>query len=548
MEQLVSFVIRPPRAEYDPARDLLQPEFPLRGRRYQREDLQITNCHGHALQCSHYMPIPMTEEKPLPCVIYCHGNSGCRADASEAAVILLPSNITVFSLDFSGSGLSEGEYVTLGWNEKDDLKAVVAHLRTDKRVSCIGLWGRSMGAVTCLLYGTGDPSIAGMVLDSPFSNLVDLMMELVDVYKVRLPKFTLKVAIQYMRKVIQKKARFDIQELDAVQVAKKSFIPALFGHATEDSFIQPHHSDLIYKAYMGDKNIIKFEGDHNSPRPKFYYDSINIFFHNVLQPPEGPVADLALGTPYFDMDELEPNDENVWYQVLRAMQPSFLPPDVEGFRPDISDINDVNSGWHMSRTEVPSDLDDLQEDLTKLLAKDDINVGVSEGSSSTTLQVHQNGDESSAPVPRGEMVNDHSWASYFPEGPAGFSEATAQSRFAQFPSTVEDEERMIMEAIAASLQGTDITGSEASEMQDSASDLQAVSSQSLGTTPQGDLPAIPSGDDPGASHSTDDQSKREEHPPTSESQTIGTLEALGQRWGLGLFRAMSSKQNNNSQS
>jgi hypothetical protein len=44
-------------------------------------------------------------------------SSGCRADASEAAIILLPSNITVFTLDFSGSGLSEGEHVTLGSNE-----------------------------------------------------------------------------------------------------------------------------------------------------------------------------------------------------------------------------------------------------------------------------------------------------------------------------------------------------------------------------------------------------------------------------------------------
>lgn len=43
--------------------------------------------------------------------------SGCRADASEAAIILLPSNITVFTLDFSGSGISGGEHVTLGWNE-----------------------------------------------------------------------------------------------------------------------------------------------------------------------------------------------------------------------------------------------------------------------------------------------------------------------------------------------------------------------------------------------------------------------------------------------
>eukprot|EP00250_Pteridium_aquilinum_P021058 c25019_g1_i2 orf=745-2370(-) len=541
MEQLVNFVIRPPRAEYDPARDLLQPEFPLRGRRYQREDLQITNSQGHLIQCSHYMPFSMTEEKPLPCVIYCHGNSGCRADASEAAVILLPSNITVFSLDFSGSGLSEGEYVTLGWNEKDDLKAVVAHLRTDKRVSCIGLWGRSMGAVTCLLYGTEDPSIAGMVLDSPFSNLVDLMMELVDVYKVRLPKFTLKVAIQYMRKVIQKKARFDILELDAVQVAKKSFIPALFGHATEDSFIQPHHSDRIYKAYMGDKNIIKFEGDHNTPRPRFYYDSINIFFHNVLQPPEGPVADLASGTPYFDMDELEPGgEENVWYQVLRAMQPSFLPPDVESFRSDLSDVNDGNSGWHMSRTEVPSNLDDFQEDLSKLLAKDDIDVAVSEGSSSSTLQMHENGDESSAPVPYGETVNDN-WNSYFPEGSTAFSEATLQSRFAQFPSTVEDEERMIMEALALSLQETHITSSQASETHDNALGVQATSSQSPVTNLQGDLPTMSSGGDLA-------QRKREEQLPTSESQTVGTLEALGQRWGLGLFRAMSSRQSDNSRS
>lgn len=40
------------------------------------------------------------------------------------------------------------------------------------------------------MCGAEDPSIAGMVLDSPFSDLVDLMMELVDTYKVRLPKFT----------------------------------------------------------------------------------------------------------------------------------------------------------------------------------------------------------------------------------------------------------------------------------------------------------------------------------------------------------------------
>lgn len=32
--------------------------------------------------------------------------------------------------------------------QKDDLKAVVNYLREDGNVSLIGLWGRSMGAVT----------------------------------------------------------------------------------------------------------------------------------------------------------------------------------------------------------------------------------------------------------------------------------------------------------------------------------------------------------------------------------------------------------------
>ncbi|GFS45675.1 alpha/beta-Hydrolases superfamily protein [Actinidia rufa] len=75
-------------------------------------------------------------------------DAGPMADGNEAAVVLLPSNITVFTFDFSGSGLSDGAYVSLGWHEKDDLKVVVSYLRSNKQISCIGLWGRSMGAVT----------------------------------------------------------------------------------------------------------------------------------------------------------------------------------------------------------------------------------------------------------------------------------------------------------------------------------------------------------------------------------------------------------------
>ncbi|XP_075085609.1 uncharacterized protein LOC107759544 isoform X2 [Nicotiana tabacum] len=423
------------RAEYDPKNDLLDEEFMLKGKWYQRKDLEVKNSRDDALKCTHYMPLIRPEGKPLPCVIYCHGNSGCRADASEAAIILLPLNITVFTLDFSGSGISGGEHVTLGWNEKDDLRAVVEYLQTDGNVSLIGLWGRSMGAVTSLMYGAEDPSIAGMVLDSPFSDLVDLMMELVDTYKIRLPKFTVKFAIQYMRRAVLKKAKFDITELNTIKVAKSCFVPVLLGHAVDDDFIQPHHSDRVFEAYMGDKDIIIFEGDHNSPRPQFYFDSISIFFNNVLQPPE----DEAVGA-FFDM----PQDyfgKGSWSTVHEvdfmddvhdvAAAPTSSTEDV---------IKQVRSKRPMSRTEVPSDVsaqDNQTEDQEEGTGTD------SAPSSSKMISFElSNGDPFGPNVPA--SIDDDDYVEY------------SLDSLADFPSNVEEEERILMKAVLESLKDLEV--------------------------------------------------------------------------------------------
>nr|XP_028943564.1 uncharacterized protein LOC103414554 isoform X2 [Malus domestica] len=320
IHQFINFVIRPPRAEYNPDQYLWERDFTLAGRAYKRQDLELTNARGHTLRCSHYLPSPFPDDVSLPCVIYCHGNSGCRADANEAAVMLLPSNITVFTLDFSGSGLSEVCNFFFP-AQRYDLKIVVSYLRSKKQISRIGLWGRSMGAVTCLLYGAEDPSIAGMVLDSAFSSLYVLMMELVDAYKIRLPKFTVKMAVQYMRRIIEKKAKFDIMDLNCLQVATKTFIPALFGHAKDDKFIQTHHSDIIYKSYAGDKNIIHFDGDHNSSRPQFYYDSVSIFFYNVLHPLQTSSHSCKLDK-YYGLGDLKIGaglDEGLLYEIITGV-------------------------------------------------------------------------------------------------------------------------------------------------------------------------------------------------------------------------------------
>ncbi len=51
-----------------------------------------------------------------------HGNSSCRMEGLSSLSVVLSTGACLLSFDFSGSGQSDGEYVTLGAFEKDDLQ------------------------------------------------------------------------------------------------------------------------------------------------------------------------------------------------------------------------------------------------------------------------------------------------------------------------------------------------------------------------------------------------------------------------------------------
>eukprot|EP00434_Breviolum_minutum_P035706 symbB.v1.2.031617.t1/scaffold3689.1/size51974/4 len=304
--ELWKAVIRPPRDQYE-IKDLGPPVFSI------EQDSKPHHTQGLTIVCSHFEPI--AAERPaerLPCVVYLHGNCSSRLEAVSTLPVLLPFNITVFCLDFAGSGLSDGEYLSLGYYERDDLAVVVDHLRESNCVTCIGLWGRSMGASTALLHADRDPSIAGLVLDSPFSDLKVLCEELVDSYT------NSRIALQMVRSSISTHADFDIYDLAPVRHVSQSFIPALFTAAYNDHFIQPHHAKELHAAYAGDKNFIMVEGDHNTSRSKFFMDSVSIFFFNTLQCDmlvKGDSQSQVSSTPVTDVFPARPGPSG--YQPMR---------------------------------------------------------------------------------------------------------------------------------------------------------------------------------------------------------------------------------------
>jgi hypothetical protein len=119
----------------------------------EREDLQLRNVRGQALECSFWRrAAASTEEPPPPCVIYLHGLSSSRKECVYVRDRVLARGFSLFTLDLSGSGLSEGEFLSFGHFEKDDLRAAVEFLYATNRASRIALWGRCVGGATALLY------------------------------------------------------------------------------------------------------------------------------------------------------------------------------------------------------------------------------------------------------------------------------------------------------------------------------------------------------------------------------------------------------------
>jgi len=276
-------IIRPQRENYTEA-SLGNHIFFIGGKKFQRTDYTLKNQRGMPLSCSYFEPVDNTRvAKQLPCVIYLHGNTSSRLEALPYIRLLLPSNITLFCFDTSGSGLSGGEYISLGWWEREDLKAVIKFLKKTGRVSKIGLWGRSMGAVTALMHAERDPSISGIILDSPFSDLRKLIGYIGGVLMPRIPNFVRSTLIWFVKHSVKSRANFNIDDVSPLNYVENITIPAQFIVATGDTFIPPAHGIELYDKYGGVKSLLKVSGNHNTDRPVHVMSSIYDFFFRVLE-------------------------------------------------------------------------------------------------------------------------------------------------------------------------------------------------------------------------------------------------------------------------
>ena len=277
-ETLWKSIIRPQRDIYS-SKDLGPSSFICKKKNYSRKDFDIIGNRGNILKCTYFEMDEIDRETlSLPVIIYLHGNAGSRIDVLKYLRKILENGINLFCFDFAGCGLSEGEYISLGYHEKEDLKIIVDFVSKLPYVSNIGLWGHSMGAATAVLYAGNDKRISCLCADSAFSDFYVLAKEIVN-RNIKLPNFIFSAAISFIRKTILKKNGLDIYNLMPIDEVKKIKIPIMFVHGVKDTFIDMQHSVLLFENCNANSKIINFfEGKHNTKRDKLIVEKILDFF------------------------------------------------------------------------------------------------------------------------------------------------------------------------------------------------------------------------------------------------------------------------------
>lgn len=171
---------------------------------------------------------------------------------------------------------SEGEYVGMGWLDKEDLKCWINLIIEENKNAEIILHGSSMGAATVLM-ASGDElpaNVKNIIADSGYTSVWDIFASEAKA-RFNLPEFPVLNMFQI---VANRKAKYDIKEASALEQVKKSKTPILFIHGDKDDFVPEYMCEKLYDATNCKKEKLIIHGaghtDGKYREPEKYYNTI----------------------------------------------------------------------------------------------------------------------------------------------------------------------------------------------------------------------------------------------------------------------------------
>ena len=182
------------------------------------------------------------------------------------------------------TGESEGEYIGMGWLDKDDLKCWIDLIIKQNNNANIVLHGSSMGAATVLM-ASGDElpnNVKAIIEDSGYTSVWDIFASEAKA-RFNLPAFPV---LNMFEIVANYRAKYDIREASALEQVKKATTPILFIHGDSDDFVPEYMCEQLYEVANCKKNKLIIHGaGHTESRykePDTYYKNIFEFLDDII--------------------------------------------------------------------------------------------------------------------------------------------------------------------------------------------------------------------------------------------------------------------------
>lgn len=192
-------------------------------------------------------------------VILSHGYTSTRYGMYKYAVLwrMLGYNCVIY--DNRGHGANKPTAITFGVREGRDLMAVIqdTYERYGNDIR-IGLHGESMGAGLQLMALSHKPSVDFIINDCGYSEILPVLRHKVH-QGFGLPRWLADAAVPYGKLFYG----YSFKEVRPIDHLKENEIPICFVHGTDDNFTAHWHSEKMYEANKGYKELHLFEGvDH----------------------------------------------------------------------------------------------------------------------------------------------------------------------------------------------------------------------------------------------------------------------------------------------
>ena len=220
-------------------------------------------------------------------VVVLHGVKKNRTDVLRAALALRRAGFNVLLFDGRGHGDSEGRFVTYGFYERRDVESAIDWLVKEKRINRkrVGLAGESMGAAIAIQVAAHNQWIKAVWADSPFASLRRITEEYVR-RATGLPGALLNPVLWTTIQVANYRGKFDVLSVDPLALAAQVGCPVYLVHGTADQLISTAHSENIYAALGGEKEIWFVEGARHARSVRVvkreYSERLTRFFNTRL--------------------------------------------------------------------------------------------------------------------------------------------------------------------------------------------------------------------------------------------------------------------------